>query len=97
MTGLPRSRTQINSTVDLFADRYARPLSLQVALVESDDVVQQIAPATLNPTLRDAVLPGTPEGRAQRPNGHRPDRCRHLQSILGIPVKDEKPRSRLIR
>jgi len=34
---------------------------LQVTLIEGDDVVQQVAPTTLNPPLRDPVLPRTPE------------------------------------
>ncbi len=31
----------------------------QVALTHCDHVIQQVTPATFNPTLRDTVLPGT--------------------------------------
>ena len=40
---------------------------LQVVLVEGDDLVQQIAPTTLNPPLRNSVLPRAPERGANRP------------------------------
>jgi hypothetical protein len=71
--------------------------SLQVEIVQGDDVIQQIAPAALNPSLRDTVLPRTLERGSYRPHGHRPHCYRNLQSVLGIPIKNEKPRSRLIR
>ena len=33
--------------------------ALQMAIIERDDVIQQIAAATLDPTFRHAILPGT--------------------------------------
>jgi len=71
--------------------------SLQVALVEGDNMVQQVTPTTLDPALRNSFLPRAPEGGSNRPYGHRPHGNRDFQTILGIPIKDEKPGSRLIR
>ena len=44
--------------------------SLQVKLIENDDMIQQVAPTTLDPSLRDAVLPRTPERGSNRPDSH---------------------------
>jgi hypothetical protein len=70
--------------------------ALQVAFIEGNNVIEQVPPATLDPPLSNSVLPGTLERRANRPDGHRAYRDRDLQTIFGIPVKDEEPRSRLI-
>jgi hypothetical protein len=40
-----------------------RDQALQVSLVQTDHVIQQIAPATLDPALRHSVLSGTLIGR----------------------------------
>ena len=68
-----------------------------MTLIDGDDVVQQVAPTTLNPPLSDSVLPRTPERSSNRPYSHRTHRDRDLQPILGIPIEDEKPGSPLIR
>jgi hypothetical protein len=39
-----------------------RELSLQMVFVHRDDMVQQVAAATLDPSFRDAVLPRAFEG-----------------------------------
>ncbi len=44
--------------------------SLQVKLIENDDMIQQVAPTTLDPSLRDAVLPRAPERSSNRPDSH---------------------------
>ena len=62
-----------------------------MALIDGDDVVQQVAPIAFNPLLRDPVLPRTPERSSNRPDSHRANRDRDLQPILGIPIEDEKP------
>jgi len=71
--------------------------ALQVAFIEGNNVIEQVPPATLDPPLSNSVLPGTLERRANRPDGHRAYRDRDLQTIFGIPVKDEEPRSRIDR
>jgi len=61
------------------------------------ELLDQVASATLDPALGNSVLPGTLERRANRPDGHRAYRDRDLQTIFGVSIKDEEPRSRLIR
>jgi len=43
--------------LDIFGEE-----TLRVVLVDRDDVIEQIAPTTLNPTLGNSILPGTFEG-----------------------------------
>jgi hypothetical protein len=53
------------------ASRREQPL--QMLLINRDDVVEQIAPATLDPALGDAVLPRTLVRRLDRVDLHRSD------------------------
>ena len=71
--------------------------ALQVALVEGNDVIQKIPPTTLNPAFSDSVLPRTLERCPNRTNSHRPHGDRNLNTILGIPIKDQESTSRLVR
>src|SRR5260370_10287555 len=64
-----------------------------VALVNCDDVIQEITTATPYPTLCDSILPRTFERSADRTHAQGSNRCRDFQSILGITIKDEEPRS----
>ena len=70
--------------------------ALQVALIDRDDVIQQVAPTTFNPPLRDPVLPRTPERGSNRPDSHRANRDRNPQAIFGISIKDQEPGSRFV-
>ena len=72
------------------ADVFREP-SLQMTFVECDDVIQQVTTAAAYPTLRNSVLPRTPQRSADTFDFHRSDRGGHLCPILGIPVEDEKP------
>jgi hypothetical protein len=67
-----------------------------VALMDGDDMVQQVAPPGFNPSLRDPVLPGIPEGSSNRPNSHRTHGDPDLQPILGVPIKNQKSGCQLI-
>src|SRR5215471_13803788 len=74
-----------------------REQALQVPLVESNHMVQQLAAAAPHPTLGDTILPGTfergPYGfYLQASNG-----CRDLGPVFCAPVMDEKSGSRLER
>jgi hypothetical protein len=71
--------------------------SLQVEIVQGDDVVQKVPPTTLNPSLRDSVLPRTLERSPNRAYGHRPYCDGDFQAILGVPIKNQKSGSGLIR
>ena len=54
---------------------------------------QEITPATPYPTLCDSILPRTFERGADRIHPQGSNRCGHFQSILGITIKDDEPRS----
>jgi hypothetical protein len=70
-----------------------REQAFQMALIHRDGVIQQIAPAALNPSLCDSVLPGTLERSPNTPNSHRPNRSWNFRPILGVAVEYEKPRT----
>jgi hypothetical protein len=70
---------------------------LQMAFIDGNDVIQQVTAATADPAFRDAILPGAFEGSLHRIYLQGSNRCRDFQSVLGIPIEDEKPRSRIKR
>ena len=70
-----------------------REPAFQVAFVNCDDVIQEITPATPYLTLCDSILPRTFERSAERIHPKGSNRCGDLQSILGITIKDDEPRS----
>src|SRR5690349_9699984 len=70
-----------------------REPAFQVAFVNRDDVIQEITAATPYPTLCDSILPRTLERGADRIHAQGSSRCGHFQSILGITIKDDEPRS----
>src|ERR1700676_4475376 len=67
-----------------------------MAFTHCNDVVQQIAAATLDPSLRDTVLPRAFERGPHGPDLQGSHRCGNLDSILAIPVEDQEPGSRFI-
>jgi hypothetical protein len=67
--------------------------AFQVAFVNCNDVIQEITPATPYPTLCDSILPRTLGRSADRTHAQGSNRCRDFQSVLGITVKDDEPRS----
>jgi hypothetical protein len=75
--------------VDIFGEQ-----TLYVALIQRDNVIEQLAPTTFNPTLRNSILPGAFEGSSDGVNLQGADRYRDFQPIFPIPVKDQKSRSR---
>jgi hypothetical protein len=58
-----------------------------------DDVIQEITPATPYPTLCHSILPRTFERSADRIHPQGSNRCGDFQSILGITIKEDEPRS----
>src|ERR1700682_5627549 len=71
-----------------------RKQPLQMVFIHCNDAVQQVTAATLNPSFCDPVLPGTFERGPHRPDLQGSHRCRNLDSIFAITIKDEKSRSR---
>ena len=66
-----------------------REKPFQVALIQHDYVIEKIPSATLDPSLRSAVLPGALE---RGPFGfavHRPHGRHHLRPKLLVAVKDQ--------
>jgi hypothetical protein len=70
-----------------------REETFQVAFVNCNDVIQEITAATPYPTLCDSILPRTLERGADRIHPQGSNRCRDFQSILGITIKNDEPRS----
>ena len=70
--------------------------SPQMALVESDDVVEQIAAAASHPALSHSVLPGTSNGGPHTGDRHRSDRSGNFQSVLRVVIEEDEPGSGLI-
>jgi hypothetical protein len=70
-----------------------REQAFQVAFVNCDDVIHEITAATPHPTLCNSILPRTFERGADRIHPQGSNRCRDFQSILGITIKDDEPRS----
>ena len=68
--------------------------TLQMPLVESNHVVEQLAAAAPHPTLGNTILPGTLEGGPHGVYLQRSNGCRDLCPVLRIPVMDQKSRSR---
>src|SRR5450756_1061000 len=61
--------------------------SLQMALIQRDYVVEQVAAAASDPTLGDPILPGTPNRGTDRCHLQRADRRWHFQAVLRIVVE----------
>src|SRR5664279_6168084 len=61
--------------------------SLQMALIQRDHVVEQVAAAASDPTLGDPILPGTPNRGTNRYHLQRADRRWHFQAVLRIVVE----------
>src|SRR5450756_851983 len=64
-----------------------REQSLQMALIQGDHVVEQVAAAASDPTFGDAILPGTSNRGTDRCHLQRADRRWHFQSVLRIVVE----------
>jgi hypothetical protein len=87
----PKMCAVLMVVVDILGEK-----SLQVALVQRNYVVQQITPATLDPALRDSVLPRTLNCRSDRSNFHALNRGWNFQSILCIVIQNQEPGSGFI-
>src|ERR1022692_3243308 len=61
--------------------------SLQMALIQRDHVVEQVAAAASDPTLGDTILPGTPNRGTDRCHVQRAHRRWHFQAVLRVMVE----------
>ena len=68
----------------------------EMAFVQGDDVVKQLAPAAANPAFRNTVLPGALDGGLEASNTHGLNRRGNFQPVFRIVIEDEKPGGGLI-
>src|ERR1019366_3039007 len=61
--------------------------SLQMALIQGDYVVEQVAAAASDPTLGDPILPGSLNRGTDPGHGQRAHRRGHFQAILRVMVE----------
>lgn len=70
-----------------------REQPFQMAFIERDDVIQQVAAAASHPAFRGAILPGAFEGSANRMDAQGANSGRDFQPVLGIAIEEQKPGS----
>jgi len=71
--------------------------SLQMVLVQSDNMVEHIAAAASDPALGNAVLPRALEGSSHARHVHGSNSSGNLQPKLLVVIKEEESGSGLIR
>jgi len=93
-TGCFLLQSQMRSVLVVVAEVF-RQESVQMSFIDCDHVVQQIPPTAFDPAFGHAILPRTFEGSSHRADARRANGNRNLQAILGVPVKNQKPRGQL--
>src|ERR1035438_5209539 len=88
-------QTEVGSVVVIIGNVLGEE-SLQMALIQRDYVVEQVAAAASDPTLGDTILPGTLNRGTDRCHLQRADRGWHFQSVLRIVVEYEKSGRRIV-
>src|ERR1035441_5431916 len=71
--------------------------TFQVSLVENDDMIEQVSPATADETLGDAVLPRAAEAGALRLDAEALDSADSLFAEIRGAVEDQIPRRFVVR
>jgi hypothetical protein len=71
--------------------------SLEMVLVQSDDVVEHIAAAASDPALGNAVLPRAVDRGLHALHVHGSDGSRNFQPVLLVVINEEESGSGLIR
>jgi hypothetical protein len=84
-------------TILVIVSDVIREESLQVARVQWNHVIEQLAATASYPALGDTILPGTPNRGLRTDYFHRADCGRDVQPILGVMVEDHKLGSELVR
>lgn len=64
---------------------------LQMRLVDSNQMVQQFAAATADPTLGHAILPRTPYPRPHWSDAHGANRGGNFDAVLRIMIEEKEP------
>jgi len=83
-------KTKMRAVFLVIADVF-REQPFQMAFIERDDMIQQVAAAASHPALRRAILPGAFEGSANRMDAQGANSDRDFQPVLGIAIEEQKP------
>ena len=67
-----------------------RDKPLEMALVQRNDLVEQLAPAAADPAFRDSILPRALDRCLHATNCHGSNRSGYFQSILCVVIIDEE-------
>src|SRR5664279_2978659 len=84
---LPKAKM---SPVFVIVEQIQRHQPFQMPLIQDDHVVQQVAPATSYPALRNPVLPWTAKGSASWLASHLPHSRNHIGSKLSVSVEEQE-------
>ena len=89
-------KPEVRSVVMIIGEVFKKE-SLQMALVQSNDVVEQLPSAAAHPALSNTVLPRAADGSLRVGDLHGSNRGWNVQAVLCIAIKDEELGGRLIR
>ena len=78
------------SPVVMIVGDVVREEPLEMALVQRNDLVEQIAPAAADPAFRDSILPRALDRGLHATNCHGSNRSRYFQSILCVVIIDQE-------
>jgi hypothetical protein len=95
-TGSLLVQAKVSSVFVVITD-IIREQPFQMLLVGRNHMIEQVAPATLDPAFRDTVLPGTLIGRLNRIDVHRSDRDWNFRAILPVAIKAQESGSQVKR
>jgi hypothetical protein len=88
-------QSEVGAVIVIIADVLGEK-SLQVVLVQSDDVVEEIPPTAFDPALGNAVLPRTLDGGSHARHVHGTNRSGNYQPVLLVMIEEEELGSGLI-
>lgn len=61
----------------------------EVLLVQRNDMIQQLAASTADPSCSDSILPRAPQTRSYRLNAARPQKAENLSTELCVAIKQD--------
>jgi len=94
-TGSALVEAEVSAVVVVIVEVISKK-SLQMSLVQRDDVIEQIASAASHPALSNSILPGTLDGGSYASDLHGPNGSRDFQPIFLIVIQEQELGSGLI-
>jgi len=94
-TGSALVEAEVSAVIVIIMDVLGKE-SLQMALVPSDDMIEQVAPTASHPALSNSILPGTLDGGSYASDLHGPNGSRDFQPIFLIVIQEQELGSGLI-